>query len=386
MTMKKNFDPQCITFSQMNMIFNARTYYRRLTTWSREYINSRYYGVNAAADLFSRLYFESLEIGNMLEIIFGREISEKYSQYLSQYAITLYNLISAQLDGDTEAVNRYVEQLYENVAQRAAFLETVNPFWDEFEYYNLLGTYTHYIIELANALAANDINRIMELYDLVKAHTNLMGDVFAQGLYDYITSGVQIDYGLENVECVTYDQINTIYEIRMFWFELVTWVRIYMLSIYLEIGDSEIILTRLRQVPVDYINVLRRILGDQISDDYIDLFNIYIDLIVAFIDAQIEGNIEEINRLTQLFYENEQERAAFLAAINPFWEERELRNRLRNLLHATIDESTTFLSGDYARNVDIFSRILAQAESMSNYLAQGLFNYINYIQEDSLDI
>lgn len=381
MIMKKNFDPQCITFSQMNMIFNARIYYRRLTTWSREYMLSRYYGVNGAADLFSRLYLESLEIGNMLEIIFGREISEKYSQYLSQYAITLNSLISAQLDGNTEAVDRYVNQLYENVAQRAAFLETVNPFWDEFEYNSLLGTYTQYIIETANAIAAGDTSRIMELYDQLKAHTNIMGDVFAQGLYDYITSGVGIDYGLENVECVTYDQMNTIYEIRMFWFELVTWVRNYMLSIYLGLGNPEAVLARLRQVPVDYVNMLRGIFGERISDDYIDLFNTYIDLLVDFINAQIEGNIEEINRLTQLFYENEQERAAFLAAINPFWEESELRNRLRNLLQATIDESTTFLSRDYARNVDIFSRILDQAESMSNYLAQGLFNYINFIQE-----
>ncbi len=384
---KKDFDPQCITFSQMNLIFTSRFYYRRLTTWTSEYIISRYYGTDTTADLFSRLYFESLEIGKMIEVIFGREISEQYSQLLSQYAITARDLISAQLDGDEDAVSMYVEQLYENVAQRAFFLDSINPYWDAFEYYDLFATYTRYIIEMANALAATDFSRIMEIYDLLRAHTNIMGDVFAQGLYDYMTSGVQIDYSLEaDIPCITYDQMNSIYEIRMFWFELVTWVRNYMLGVYLGIGsDSEQILARLRQVPVDYINILREFFGDQVSDEYLSLFNTYIDLIVAFINAQIDGNIDEINRITQLFYENENERAAFLASINPFWGETEARDRLHNLLQATIDESTTFLTGDYARNVDIFSRLLDQAESMSNFLSQGLFDYINYTLQETTE-
>ncbi|MDD4122093.1 MAG: hypothetical protein PHE94_04290 [Eubacteriales bacterium] len=384
MVKKREFDPQCITFSQMNLIFTSRFYYRRLTTWTSEYIISRYYGTDTTADLFSRLYFESLEIGNMLEIIFGREISEQYSQLLSQYAITMRDLVSAQLDGDEDAVSMYVEQLYENIAQRAFFLDSINPYWNAFEYYDLFATYTRYIIEMANALAANDFSRLMEIYDLLRAHTNIMGDVFAQGLYDYMTSGVQIDYSLEgDIPCITYDQMNSIYEIRMFWFEFVTWARNYMLGVYLGIGsDSEQILARLRQVPVDYVNILREFFGDQISDEYLSLFNTYIDLIVAFINAQIDGDVDEINRITQLFYENENERATFLASVNPFWGETEARDRLRNLLQATIDESTTFLTGDYARNVDVFSRIMDQAEGMSNFLAQGLFDYINYSMQE----
>lgn len=384
MIMKKTFDPQCITLSQMNMIFNTRTYYRRLTTWIDEYLISRYYGDEATADLFSQLYFESLQVGKMQEIILGREISEKYSQYLSQYVITLREMISAQLDGDMEAVNKYVEQLYEIIKQEATFLAIINPYWDEFEYYNLFATYTQYIIEMANAIAAGDLSKFITVYDLLGAYNNIMGDVLAQGLYDYITAGADVDYSAqEDIQCVSYDQMNTIYEIRVFWLELVTWVRFYMLSIYLGIGDdSGLILERLRQVPVDYINELRVFFGDRVSDDYLDLFNTYIDLLVAFIDAQIKGDIEEINRITQLFYENEHERATFLNAINPFWDETETRNRLHNLLQATIDESTTFLTGNYARNVDIFSRILDQAESMSYFFAQGLFDYINYTQQE----
>jgi hypothetical protein len=326
--------------------------------------------------MFGRLYLESLDIGNMLQIVFGRENSENYSQLLSQFAIILRDLISAQLEGNTDEVNQNINRLYEDVDQRAAFLEAINPYWSEAEYKNLFGTYIQYIVDEANALATGDYARDIEIYDRLNAHTNIMGDVFAEGLYNYITSGSPPVRAGE--QCITYEEMNEIFGIRMFWFELVTWIRNYMFSRYLNLGSTEAVYQRLLQVPVDYINVLKQIFGDTVTEDYIQLFYTYIELIDAFITAQIEGNIDE-NRITQLLYKNADERAAFIASLNPYWDETEWRNRLYNNLRSTIDESTSFLAGNYARNIDIFSTLLDQAESTGNYFAEGLFNYLNAV-------
>lgn len=375
MASKDNFDPQCITYSQMNMIFNSRIYYRRLTTWTRAYLLSRYFGVGTAEEMFGRLYLESMDIGNMLQIIFGRENSENYSQLLSQFTIILRDLISAQLEGNEDEVNQNLNRLYENVSQRAAYLEAINPYWSEAEYKNLFGAYIQYIVDEANALASGDYARDIEIYDQLNAHTNIMGDVFAEGLYNFITSGSAPASTGE--ECISYDEMNEIFGVMMFWFELVTWVRNYMLSRYLNLGSTEAVFQRLLRVPADYINALRQVFGDMVTEDYIQLFYTYIDLIDAFITAQMEGNIDEINRVTQLLYKNADERAAFIASLNPYWDETEWRNRLYNNLRSTIDESTSFLAGDYARNIDIFSTILDQAESTGNYFTEGLFRYLN---------
>lgn len=382
MAKKNDFDPQCITYSQMNMIFNARIYYRRLTTWTRTYLFSRYYGVGTAEELFSRLYLESIDIGNMLQIIFGRQNSEQYSQMVSQFPIALRDIITAQLEGNTEAINRNINRLYQNVAERAAFLESINPYWSESGYIDLFNTYIHYILEIANSLSSGDFRREIEQYDQLTAHTNRMGDVFAQGLYDYITSDAQpaatppVDQ-----QCITYEEMNVIYEIRMFWFELAVWIRNYMLGRYLGIGNIPEVYERLRRVPVDYINRLREIFGDRVPEDYVQLFLQYFDLLSLFITAQMQNNEEELNRITQLLYRNADQRAAAITAINPdFWSESEWRDRLYNNLRSTIDESTSFLRGDYARNIDIFSTILDQAESTSSYFAQGLFQYLNTFQ------
>ncbi len=383
MIIKNSFNPQCITYSQMNLIFNARIYYRRLTAWTRAYLLSRYFGIGTAEDLFSRLYLETLDLGNMLKIIHGREAAERYSQLLCQFAIVLRELIDAQLAGNIEEVNRNVNRLYEIAAERRAFIQEINPYASP-EYEGLFELYVQYILEEANALAAGDYSREIAVYDLLTAHTDRMGDAFAEGIYDFITSGSEDSEHLplqDGRKCITYDQMNAIFGIRMFWFEFVTWIRNYMISRYLGLGNAAEVKARLLEVPVAYVNALRQIFGDKVPEDYIDLFFTYIELLDAFITAQMENDTGEIDRITRLLYENADARAVAITAINPdFWDENEWRTRLYNNLRSTIEESTSFLSGEYARNIDIFSRLLDQAENTSNYFAQGIFNYIGFNQ------
>ena len=378
--MKKDFNPLCITYSQMNLIFNLRISWRRLTTWIRAYILSRYVGIGSEEELFSSLYLEALNFSDMLQVIFGREISRENTTYLYKYTILLRELISAQLSGDTEAVQQNIDRLYQNVNENAAFLASINPYWNEAEWQDMLGTYLQYILEEANSFVLGDYKKDIEIFDRITALTNKMGDAFAQGLYNYLTSGQQptaTPPPVEGIACLTMEQMNEIYNIRMFWFELVTWVRSYMLSRYYNIGDENEVKARLQQVPLNYVDALRQFFGENPAQDELQSeLNTFINLLDDLITAQMEGDIEEINRITQLLYQNADARAASVSKLNPYWDENEWRKRLYNNTRSTLDESTTFLTEDFARNLDIFSTLLDQAESTSGYFAQGLINYL----------
>ena len=238
--------------------------------------------------------------------------------------------------------------------------------------------YIQHTLEEANAISSRDFKKDIEIYDELTELTNTMGDTFAQGIYEYITSG-QPSGNIPPEQCITYEELNEIFNIRMFWFELVTWIRIYMLSRYKGIGNEQEALARLRQVPETYVNSLKKIFGDKVPAGYLQLFNDYIDLLDAFITAQLQNNTDEISRITKELYQNADKRAAAITSVNPeFWKEEEWKTRLYNNLRATIDESTTLLAGDYSRNIDIFRTLLDQAESTSNYFAQGLFNYLKF--------
>ncbi|HML36996.1 MAG TPA: hypothetical protein PKA19_06215 [Bacillota bacterium] len=379
MITKNDLTEQCITYSQMNLISNARIFYRRLAIWTRAYIISRYFGIGNAEELFGRFYLEALSAGDLLKIIFGRENAERYSQIVSQFAIIVRDLITAQLEGDTEGVARNVDRLFQNAETRSDFLASINPYWEgdreSEDLENFIGT----LIEMANFLAAGDSSGDIALYGRLMDMANRIGDDLGQGLFNYI---VPCPDKLEDPlcqcdePCITYDQMNAIFGVRMFWFELATWIRSYMLSRYLGLENTEEVFERLKQVPVEYVSFLRQIFGDAVAENYVELFNQYIDLVAALITAQMEGNVDEINRITQLLYQNADQRAVFIAALNPQWSEEEWRARLYDNLRSTIDESTSFLTQDYARNIDIFSRILDQAESTSNYFEDVLFQFI----------
>lgn len=369
-----NFYKQCITYSQMNMISNSRLFWRRFTTWIRVYIISRYVGIGTEEEAFSRLYFETLGIGNLVQIIFERENANLISQQFNQFTFVLRDLITAQFQENPEAMNQNVDRLYKSAADFASLLTSINPYINETEWQTMLEAYVQDTIEEANSFITGNYSNDIQLFRRLTKLTNRMGDSFAQALNDYITSGYDLS-PQSDVQCITYEQMNQIYDIRMFLFELVIWTRAYMLSRYRGIGDADEVKARLDQVPVEYVNVLQQFFGRNL-EPYLQQLNTYIRFIDNLITAQIEGNVDEVNRITQLLYQNADQRASFLASLNPYWDENEWRTRLYNHLHNTINESTTFLTGDDTRNLDIFRTLLDQAENASGFIAQGLFNYL----------
>lgn len=378
--MKSKFNEQCITYSQMSLIFNMRLFWRRLTIWTRIYIISRYLGIGTAEVSFERLYLENLNYGDMLGILFSRSIANRYSQLLNQFSIGLRELITARLEGDFDAVRQNIDRLVQNANQRAAFLASINPYFNETEWRGLVTTYLQDTMQEANLFAAKDFRTDIEYFDRIMTLSNQMGDVFAQAMYDYITSGAGDTSSLppqEGQRCFTSDQMNRIFDTRMFWFDMINWVRALMLSRYQDVGNEDEIYARLQQVPADFVNNLKTFFGESPGVNELQLeLNAYIGLIDSLITAQKAGDTEEINRITRQLYQNADDIAASIASINPNWDQNEWKTRLYNNLRSTLDESAMFLTEDYARNLDIFSSLMDQAESASDYFAQGLMDFL----------
>jgi hypothetical protein len=241
----------------------------------------------------------------------------------------------------------------------------------------VLSTYLQYILEEANAYASGDYNKDIELFDNLTALTSKMGDFFAQALNDYITSGSQ-NIPTQGTQCLTYEEVNEIFNVRMMWFDLSVWIRNFMLSKYKGLGDVNEVFNRLQEVPAEFINNLRKIFGDNpVLNDYQLQLNEYIDLIDSLTTAQMEGNTDEIQRIVQLLYQNAHDRATSLASLNPsFWKSNEVEAISTTTISDMINESTTFLTGDNTRNLDIFSTILDEAEAIGDYITPGLVSYI----------
>lgn len=375
--MKKDFDPNCITFSQINMIYNARLSRRYQTVWIRAYIISRYEGIGTAEEAFGRLYLENSNFGDQLQIIFGRRAANTYSQLLNEFSVGIREMITAQMQGDTEAMQQAVDRLYRNVAERAAFLASINPYLNESQWKELLEGYLRLTIEEANSFASQNYVRDIAIYDELIAFSDLTGYVFAESLYNHITSGGQCKKDMMPEECITYEQMNAIFGISMLWFELITWIRSHMLSVVENLGNEEEIHTRLRLVADAFGNAMRIIFGEEAGDTTEQHINILIDLLDELIIAQMEGDIERVNEITGLLYQDAHDHAQHLASLNPAWEESAWEPLLFDMVKDLINMSTALLAGDYTQHMDIYSTSLARAETTSEYFAEGIYQYLH---------
>lgn len=375
--MKNEFNKQCITRSQMNMIFNMRIFWRRLTTWTRIYIISRYLGIGTAEEAFERLYIENTNFGDTLRIPFNRSSADRYSLLMNQFSIGLRELISHRIEGNTDALRQDIENLQQNADQRASFLESINPYFNEADWKNMLETYLQDTMEEANLFATKDFRMDIEYFDRLMALSNTMGDAFAQALYDFITSGGQNVPPQEGQVCLTDDQVNLIFNIGMFWFDLNNWTRAFMLSKFHNVGNENEAYERLQKSLSDFVGSLKQVFGEAPGVNELQLeLSAYIGLIDSLITAQKANNSEEIGRITMQLYQNADDIAATLSSIDPYWDQNEWKTRLYNQLRSTLEESTMFLTKDYARNMDIFSMLMALSESSSDYLVQGLLNHM----------
>lgn len=187
-------------------------------------------------------------------------------------------------------------------------------------------------------------------------------------------------YKNENKD-ISAGELNLIFRARMLWRDLATWLRSYLISTYAGLDIQQAISERLYRIPLEYGNILKLFFGDKITEDYINLLSNYVKIFEFLFNAQKSGDINAVNEYTRQLYENDNQRAAFLSSINPYWQEDTLKSLMYSFTSKTIDESTTFLTREYQKNIEIFDSILNDTTIMGDYFSEGLLNYLNYNQE-----
>lgn len=176
----------CIPPSQLNLIFQSRTIWRDLATWLRAYLASKHGGLGDIEAIWEKLDELLIKSTNIFSLVFGEQFADQYVTLLSNFNNILDALINAQINGDTNAINEYTKQLYENADQIAAFLSKVNPFWVESEWKNLLYQFNQMTIEQSNTFLNKDFRKNIDIFDRILNLTSTIGDYYSQGILDYL--------------------------------------------------------------------------------------------------------------------------------------------------------------------------------------------------------
>jgi hypothetical protein len=184
---------QTVTYGQMNLIFNTRILWRALATWTGAYILSRCSGMDNDDEILERLNKVPYEFENIFQLIFGDAAAQGYTQLLSEHVKLIKDLIDSQLSRNDDQAGEDIQKLFKNADDRAKFLSSVNPYWNETELKNLFFTYVSRTVdEITNCLTA-EYKKMIDNFDRLLVHADTMGDYFSEGLFNYMSSGMQGD-------------------------------------------------------------------------------------------------------------------------------------------------------------------------------------------------
>ena len=181
-----------VTYGQMNLLFSGRTIWREIATWTWIYLISRFTTLNnISEEVFSRLYQTPQVLGGIFQFIFGFESAQNYLQLLSVQLALLKEIIDSEIAGNAALTDQRVRQLYQNADERARFVSSINPFWNETQIRNLLYTYNRYTLEEITSFLTGNYSESFSILDLLLHHADNTGDYFTQGLFAFLTNNQQ---------------------------------------------------------------------------------------------------------------------------------------------------------------------------------------------------
>jgi hypothetical protein len=176
-----------LPYGQVNLIVSFRSLWLNLSMWTRSFLLSIASGLPNTQAVSDRLYQIPVQIGNLIQLIFGQQSAEKFISLLSTHVIQMEAVIMAQKNGNVQAVNEGVTNLYQNATEIAEFLETINPFWLPPQWENLLFNYINMTFEESTALLSGDYDKDIQVFDRIQYQTQLIGDYMANGIIQYLT-------------------------------------------------------------------------------------------------------------------------------------------------------------------------------------------------------
>jgi len=178
-----------------------------------------------------------------------------------------------------------------------------------------------------------------------------------------------------NNHSISYGQMNLINTLRKLLLELSMWRRAYLVSNASNFGDLAAVGNKLYSMPTSIGDVLEVFFGSTIARRIENMIREQIIIGLEILRAEKEGNIEVINENTKSLYQNANQMAAYLAQINPNWEEQKWNDLLYEYYETTILEMVAVLAGKYEESVVLFEAMENQALDIADYLVQGIIPY-----------
>lgn len=166
--------------------------------------------------------------------------------------------------------------------------------------------------------------------------------------------------------------IELINRMRLVWTQQVYWIRMLIVSIASQLGDTNVVTVRLFQIPKAIANIFSGYYPEEAVDAIVWLFTGQMQIGAALFQALRVGNTGEATQLNRQWYANADQIAETLSSMNPYYNRNEVKHMLYRILQLTTQLAVMRNAGNYMADVDTFNRIEQETLLFADYLVNGL--------------
>jgi hypothetical protein len=175
------------------------------------------------------------------------------------------------------------------------------------------------------------------------------------------------------VENLTYQDAATLLNIQRLWLELVEWIRHFFHCALESRPDQTAIGNYLFiSLPTEIAREFKKYYSEAESQRFLDIISRMIGTNWQLATAYKNKDKTAIDLSTDRLYQTADELAEFLAGINPYLEEAQLKEMLHEYVRLRIRDVVALLDGNYESEIQIYEEIEKIVVRLSNYTAMGI--------------
>lgn len=159
---------------------------------------------------------------------------------------------------------------------------------------------------------------------------------------------------------------------RLLWEQHIYWTRLVINSMVFDLPDKELVTERLLRNPKDFEGAFIPFYGEAAAAQFADLLTSHLTIAAELIQAAIDNDTKAVADAEKRWYQNADQIADFLAAINPYWSAREWQSMFYDHLAMTKSEAVYFITKDYANSIAIMENLEQEVLEMADLMTEGI--------------
>jgi hypothetical protein len=172
----------CFTYEQLNILTNFQRLFIQLTVLMRAAITGWIFQNPNFNAIAQNLMSIPKDFGDALQVFYGPEVASHFSNLLTNFISNIFTILEGYSTNNQELINQSVQKWYSDANELSKYLDSVNIFWTEPQWENLLYQYIQSNFAMITSLYTGDYDREQEGFNTTFNLAIIMGNFMAQGL------------------------------------------------------------------------------------------------------------------------------------------------------------------------------------------------------------